>query len=105
MERPDSILGQFRENARCRDANTGAGLLYFAPQLVKLCFRTGMTCVCVFLVSDKKSLKIDRYAHRRQKCSQGDYSFMRYNVYAVIGRGFLERAPQTGVFCFTLSHE
>jgi len=39
--RSDSILGQFRETERCRDANflhgvTGRGLLCFAPQIVKL---------------------------------------------------------------------
>jgi len=38
MGRPDSILGQFRETARCRDATTGRGhgLLCLAPQVVFL---------------------------------------------------------------------
>jgi len=35
MGRPDSILGQFRETARCRDAQHGDGVCCtFAPQLV-----------------------------------------------------------------------
>jgi len=35
MRRPDYIFGQFRENARCRDARHGDGVCCaFAPQLV-----------------------------------------------------------------------
>ena len=46
MGRPDSILGQFGETARCRDAQHGDGVCCaFAPQLVVIvagtaaCFR------------------------------------------------------------------
>ena len=37
MGRPDYIFGQFRETARCRDAQHGDGVCCaFAPQLVKI---------------------------------------------------------------------
>jgi len=40
MGRPDSILGQFGETARCRDAQHGDGVCCaFAPQLVSSFFR------------------------------------------------------------------
>ena len=38
MGRPDYIFGQFRETARCRDAQHGDGVCCaFAPQLVIVC--------------------------------------------------------------------
>jgi len=41
MRRPDYIFGQFRETARCRDAQHGDGVCCaFTPQLVA-------ECVCV----------------------------------------------------------
>jgi len=45
MQRPDYILGQFRETARRR--NTGPGLLCFAPQLATCCNCEERCVLCV----------------------------------------------------------
>jgi len=46
MGRPDYIFGQFRETARCRDAQHGDGVCCaFAPQLVLKLFKLYATAV------------------------------------------------------------
>jgi len=58
MEQSDSIFGQFRETARCRDEQHGDGVCCtFAPQLVFCCYFTVLWLI-VDSTGNKKSKSI-----------------------------------------------